>query len=99
MILTLKRTGGFAGLQETLGTVDISALGEAAQDAVATHLKALEQAISSPSPGADRLHYEVEILEPGKAARTFVIVDEGEPDHPAHLALQDLARTLGLSVP
>lgn len=99
MILTLRRAGGFAGLQQTLGTVDTAALGGAAQRALAAQLKILDQLAPVPAPGADLFRYEVEIQEPGAAVRTLVVVDEGDADRPDYRALQDLARILGLSLP
>ena len=97
MILTLRRTGGFAGIRETLGTVDTASLGGAAQRALAAQLKALELE-AEPAFGADQFHYEVEIQEPGAASRTLVIVDEGDPSLPGYRVLRDLAQTLGLPV-
>lgn len=99
MILTLRRTGGFAGIQETLGTLDTASLGGEAQRAFAARLKELEQLAALPAHGADQFHYELDIREPGQAPRTLTIVDEGDPDLPAMRALSALMETLGLPVP
>ncbi|HEY3400266.1 MAG TPA: protealysin inhibitor emfourin [Geothrix sp.] len=99
MILTLRRTGGFAGIRESLGTVDSAHLDGAAQRALAAQVKALDRLASgSAGPGADQFHYEVEVRESGQPPRTLIVADEGNPDSPAFQALMALMGTLGLAV-
>lgn len=98
MILTLRRTGGFVGFQEVLGTVDTRTLAGEAQRALAGQLQALGRfALRAPGPGADLLRYELEIQEPGQPSRTLTITDEGDPDNPGLLALKALGKMLDLA--
>lgn len=100
MILTFRRTGGFAGLDEALGTVDTSGLGGEGQSAFAAQLRDLTRLTAAPaSPGADRFRYEVDIQEQGQPPRTLVIVDEGDPEIPGLRALAALMQTVGLPPP
>lgn len=100
MTLTFRRTGGFAGIQEALGTVDTASLSSEAQRTLAAQLQELARFAAAPaSPGADRFRYEVDILEPGQAPRTLVIVDEGNPELPGFRTLAALMRTVRLPLP
>lgn len=100
MTLTFRRTGGFAGIQEVLGTVDTAGLGGEAQRTLAAQLLDLTRLAAAPaSPGADRFRYEVDIQEPGQAPRTLVILDEGDPELPGPRALAALMRTAGVPPP
>ncbi len=99
MILTVRRTGGFAGIQESLGTMDTAFLGGEAQQCLVARLTELEQLASQATlPGADQFRYEVDIRENAKPLRTLVILDEGDPARPAQRALAALMETLGLPV-
>ncbi len=72
MKITVKRTGGFAGLTETLGTIDTSAMNAArARDAEqrVTDLGffSLPEDIPAAEIGADLFHYEVTVLDKGRS--------------------------------
>lgn len=97
MLLTLRKTGGFAGFQEVLGTVDSRTLGGEAQRVLAAQLKVLEQQPPA-EPGADRFRYEVEVLETGRPSRVLTITDEGDPESPGMKALAVLGRILDLAL-
>lgn len=100
MILTLARTGGFAGIRDLLGTVDTTGLDGEAQQALAARLKALASLASTPaSPGADLFRYEVTIQAQGQPTQTLTIEDDGEAANPGMQALADLAALLGLPFP
>jgi hypothetical protein len=100
MILSLRRTGGFAGIQDSLGTMDTAVLSGEAQHSLAAQLRELERlAAMPPSPAADQFRYEVDIREATQPPRTLVILDEGDATQPAQRALVALMETLGLPVP
>ena len=96
MIITLRHSGGFAGIEQELGSADTGTLAEGPRREVAKALKVLEEA--RPSVGADRVQFEVEIREPGSSPRRLIIPDEGSPQSLAMQALGDLAAALGISV-
>jgi hypothetical protein len=96
MRITIKRTGGFAGIEDDLGSVD---LGEESRPEVAIALQNLARQLEGNfSPGADRLHYEIEIQESGKPPRRLIVLADGEPDLPEMRALEALFTALGLTV-
>lgn len=100
MILTIRRSGGFAGLEELLGTVDAARLDPAARQKVSAQLENLADLTSGHEPiGADGYRYEVDIQGPGQAHQLLALDDEGDPEHPAFRALRALMRTLGLPPP
>ena len=104
MTIDIERTGGFAGVEEKLATLDSSSLSPQA----AAELRGLVARLSAwcaqnaESAGADRFRYEIAITEPptpgetGPATQTLTVIDEGDPEHaPVKLvlALLDLARS------
>ncbi len=95
MMVEIRRTGGFAGVEEKLASVDSRRLPEGAAAELARLVARLSAwcARNPESEGADRFRYEIEIAEPGALPRTLAVVDEGDPQHPAVkdvLALLDL---------
>ena len=96
MRIRMKRLGGFAGVEESLATVDSDRLPGALADRLGEHVAQLITlcAQTPRSEGADQFHYEIEITGPGAPPRTLTVVDEGDPDLPAmkHVAaILDLA--------
>ena len=99
VVIHLKRYGGFAGLEQHLGSVDTATLGTELRQEVETHLLALTRLVAGhTSPGADRLEYEVEVLAPGQHPLRLIVPDEGDPDQPELQALSELAFSLGLAL-
>jgi hypothetical protein len=84
MKIQVRQVGGFAGAQVTLASADTSNLSSEAAAQLRDHLSRLSRLISlhPPSPGADRLQYEVDITEPGAQSRVLTVVEE-DPDQPA----------------
>jgi len=84
MQITIKRRGGFAGLEEHLAAVDVDTLPKPVADQLqehVTHLATLS-AQSPPPVGADQFRYEIDIAEPGAQPRTLTVVDHGDPEQP-----------------
>lgn len=99
MRITVTRRGGFAGLDQPLGTQDVSGLTESAAAAAARELAKLDDlAEKLESAGADKYRYEIEVEEPGKAARLLTIADEGDPERPEMKSLAALAAALGIGL-
>lgn len=85
MKISIKKLGGFAGIEEMLASVDSDRLPKATAGEIRNHLRelsALSTRTSKPV-GADQFHYEIEITETGVAPRTVSVIDEGDPNHPA----------------
>ena len=100
MILTIRRTGGFAGVEELLGTVDAARLDAEARRRLDRQLEDLSDLTNAYEPSsADTFRYEVEVAGPGRTRNLVSVEDEGDPEHPAFKALVALMRTLGLPPP
>ena len=84
MQITIKRGGGFAGLEEQLATVDVDTLPKSVANQLQEHVSrlAMLSAQSPPPVGADQLRYEVVIAEPGSQPQTLTVVDAGDPKQP-----------------
>lgn len=84
MMITIRRRGGFAGLDETLAAVDVDTLPPPVADQLRQRVAQLTAlAAASPTPvGADQLHYDIDIAEPGAQPRTLTVVDAGDPTQP-----------------
>lgn len=99
MLLTFRRTGGFAGIQVDLGTVDTSDLVGEARRVFVDRLQNLKRlAVTPAAPGADHFRYEVDIQERGQPAQTLIVTDEGDPELPTMRALASLMESLNLAV-
>lgn len=100
MILTIHKTGGSPGIDETLGTVDEALLDAESRHLLAHQLEDLTDLTSGHEPpDADCFRYEVEVQGPGRARNLVAVDDEGDPEQPAFKALGALMRTLGLPAP
>jgi hypothetical protein len=97
MIVTIRRTGGPAGTDETLGRVDDLHLDAGTRTLLALQLEALADLTSSHEPSAaDGLRYEVEVQGPGRTTTFLAVEETGDPELPALQALFTFMRTLGL---
>ena len=95
MKVTIKRTGGFAGLDQTVASLDSERLPRDAAEELRRQVSALVAASARPEPiGADLLHYHVTISDEGPA-RTVTVVDEGDPEAPPMKHLQALLALAG----
>jgi len=79
MIITVKRKGGFAGFDDTLGRIDTA---ELPQEQAAALERALQKMPAPPADvGADFLHYEITIQDRG-TTRVLIVADEAKPGSP-----------------
>lgn len=99
MILTIRKTGGPAGTDEVLGSLDATRLDADTRHRLSVQLEALADLTSSHEPSArEGTRYEVETLGPGSASTFLLVEDTGDPGHPTIQALGALMRTLGLEL-
>ena len=84
MRITIKRCGGFAGLEEHLAAVDVDTLPKSVADQLQEYVShlAMLSAQNPPPVGADQFRYEIDIAEPGAQSRTLTGVDAGDPAQP-----------------
>lgn len=83
MQITVRRSGGLAGVDEEVAAVDTARLDPAARQRVenqvrAADLFALPRNLSEDVVGADMLRYEITIAD-GPRSHTVSYVDEGGP--------------------
>jgi hypothetical protein len=97
MELTVRQSGGFAGLKETIGPVDTAALPAAIAMEIESGFKAIDfllQPARASAVGLDFVRYEFEIREGGRV-RTAVGVDDGSETGEKLRALVDQLRAVG----
>ncbi len=92
MIIHIRRSGGFAGIEEDLGTIDSAALGAQTASRVADSVAELTrmQAEGTGPVGADLFRYEIEIQDDQGRRHQVVVMDEGDPTMPSTPALRTL---------
>lgn len=90
MIITIKRSGGFAGFDnDPVATVDTSELDMQEQRRITAHIEAL--AAAQQAVGADMLRYDIELqAQAGGASQHLTVADEGDPDSTLHKLLDSL---------
>lgn len=81
MQVTIKRTGGYAGLDQTLVSKDLDTLTANKRSGVVRRLRNLQKAVEEAGPhiGADLMTYEVEVEQVPDVPERLVVVDTGEP--------------------
>lgn len=90
MKVTIKRSGGFAGLrEETVAVVDTGALSQSQAQRVESAVRKLERA-ESPV-GADMPRYDIEIRDE-QGTRSVPFLDDGDPKSPLYELLQAVSR-------
>ena len=92
MKITITRLGGFAGITETLASLDTSEFAPGIAEQLKQHVRTLAAIFAgTPQPlGKDQFRYEIQIVELGSAPRTLTVIDEGRPDAPTMKALSAL---------
>lgn len=86
MKVTIKRSGGYAGLgEETVAAVDTGTLSRPQAQRIEGAVRKLERA-ESPI-GADMPRYDIEIRDE-QGARSLTFLDEGDPQSPLNQLLQ-----------
>lgn len=98
MTITVRRRGGFAGIDERLASVDLGTLPGAVAQQLRDGMARLDALIAGgqPSVGADQIEYAIEIAEAGAPPRTITVIDEGDPDQAAMKQVRAVLRLLGL---
>jgi hypothetical protein len=95
MTITIKRSGGYAGVEHVLATVDSSKLtGE--QDARVRSLIARLSGLMANrgiTEGSDRFEYEVTVTGNGEGTKSVTVIDEGNPQDQA---MQIVTELIGL---
>lgn len=96
MQVTIKRTGGYAGLDQTLVSRDLDGMPARRRSGVVRRLKNLTQKVreAEPQVGADFLTYEVEVTEVPDVPERLSIVDTGDPASPPLKQVNDLIEAL-----
>jgi len=83
MNISIKRSGGFAGVTEDLGTTNTAQLDAALAQQVEQIVQNLDffnlPAIISSGIGADLMRYEVTVEE-GNRQHTVIFEDDGDPE-------------------
>ncbi len=85
MKITIKQSGGFAGIEQELKTLDSTRMTAPEAETFNKTLGRLNVACAQriESEGADRISYEVEIEDKGQPTKRLRIVDEGDSNDPA----------------
>ena len=83
MNISVRRTGGFAGLTEELGTVDTEHLDSTLAQQIEEKIRslnffALPATVAGDSVGADMYRYEITVRE-GDHTHTVAFQDDGSP--------------------
>lgn len=87
MKVTIKRSGGYAGLgQETVAAVDTGVLSRPQAQRIESAVRNLEHA-ESPV-GADMMRYDIEIGDEQGTSRSLTFLDDGDPQNPLRELLQ-----------
>ena len=89
MIITVKSSGGFAGLEETpVAQVDTATLPAELRQRIEDRVAALFA--QEPVIGSDMMQYHIEI-EDESGHREITVMDEGDPQGPIQGLLADLS--------
>lgn len=96
MKVDIKRTGGFAGLNQPLVSVDLETLPKATAEKIEQQIGDLASLVArgQGAVGADHLQYEVQLTDASGPTRKIVVLDEGAPDAPAMRRLNALLEAL-----
>jgi hypothetical protein len=92
MIISIRQTGGYAGIEQPIGSIDTATLPPRAAQRVRARLDELAAAAADAQPGgADEYRFEVEVAEDGGRRQTFSLTDDsGTGELP--LVLQEILR-------
>ena len=99
MIITIRQSGGYAGIEQELGCLDTADL----DDAEATRIRACLDELSRLHEeqelpvGADLFRYEIEIRDDREAPQEIVFIQEGDPEKPWSEPLRVLLDVVGAS--
>jgi len=94
MIVRVRRTGGFAGIDEDLGEVDTARLTPDQARTARELVSRLSDAAANAPVGTDMTRYELDVETGDGQHRKLAVVEEDAPPELTGL-LQDLLRLLG----
>ena len=89
MLIKISRSGGFAGIEEDIGSINTASLDEASVAKVKHWLTDLNQQQQN-AEGADMYRYEIAIHDDAGEDSTLVISGGGDPGRPSPDALREL---------
>ena len=98
MMVTIKRSGGYAGgPPQTMGPADTKRLKTDAADRLRRSVAALSAAVAQATVPvqADMFRYDVDIHDDDGSHRSLVVFDQGDSSDPPFVALQGLIQALG----
>ena len=96
MTITIKRSGGFAGIEQVLAHVDSSTLTSEQEARVKSGIARLSALLAKrkATEGADRFQYEVTVTGDADEAKSMTVIDEGNPQDPALMAVMELISSI-----
>jgi hypothetical protein len=100
MIISIRRCGGFAGIDQLLGSVDLDRLPATQTPSIQQRLDALLKAAEREGSaiGADQFRYEVRLQESGRPVKTIPFIDDGDWSGPLPKAISELAHSLDIAL-
>ena len=101
MIISVSRSGGFAGIEEELGTIDTDSMtgsvAESIKNNIAEMTKIITEAGGQSIFGTDMFSYEIKIVDDQGERHSLQIIDDGDPDSRLTTTLYELLEVLGVS--
>lgn len=98
MIISIKRTGGLVGIDETLGSIDTSDLQADIAEQVVNSAEKFTQVMETNQGeefiGADLLQYEIEIIEEDGSHHNYVVFEDYESESEAVVMVRNLIEYL-----
>ncbi|MGH7468767.1 MAG: protealysin inhibitor emfourin [Longimicrobiales bacterium] len=96
MRINITRSGGFAGIEEQLGTIDTSTMQAGQANRLKSWVDDLERnaARAGDHAGADMYRYDVEVRDDAGRSRVFTILHSGDPAEPLPPHLDGLLHAL-----
>lgn len=96
MLIKISRSGGFAGIEEKLGSIDTQDLEGPSVENVKLWLTDLNEE-QLGADGADTYRYEIAIEDDAGDEHTLVIGGGGDPGAPSPDALRELCELASMS--
>lgn len=93
MIIRIRRSGGFAGIEEELGPFDTSGVTKEEATRIEGCVESLARSIAAAGTGgigADMFRYDIEVDDRPNGKITLSLADEGKPESPLHHLLDAL---------
>src|SRR3954447_10155514 len=92
MTITIKRSGGYAGVEQVLATVDSGKLTSEQEARARSLIVRLSDLMINRgiTEGSDRFEYEVTVTGNGEGTRSMTVIDEGNPQDAAMQIVMEL---------